>query len=229
MDWGRVNFLKNIKWGNKTIEDIKVQTNTKLIKSMSRRQTRRHGRRRVLSRRGLWALTLLLMALVFGGLLARQKLPYYIYPVDYFEIISAEAESVGLDPYLISAVIKAESNFREDALSSAGAVGLMQLMPSTAEWLAAKGGCEFELERLCEPEYNIRLGCQYLRFLLDYWQWDVCKALASYNAGQTNVARWLNEGIWDGTGENLADIPFNETQKYVDKVLRIYQEYQELY
>ena len=174
-------------------------------------------------------MTLLLAALIIGALLARQKLPYYIYPVDYFEIISAEAQSVDIDPYLVSAVIKAESNFREDAQSSAGAMGLMQLMPSTAEWLATKGGYEFEPERLYEPEYNIRLGCQYLRFLLDYWQWDVCKALASYNAGQTNVARWLNEGIWDGTGENLADIPFNETQKYVDKVLRIYQEYQELY
>ena len=162
------------------------------------------------------------MALIFGGLLARQKLPYYIYPVDYFEIISAEAASVDIDPYLVSAVIKAESNFDENAQSTAGAVGLMQLMPSTAEWLAARSGAEFEPERLCEPEYNIRLGCQYLRFLLDYWQWDVCKALASYNAGQTNVARWLNEGTWDGTGENLADIPFNETQKYVDKVLRIY-------
>ncbi len=172
---------------------------------------------------------LLMSALVLGGLLARQKLPYYIYPVDYFEIISAEAESMDIDPYLVAAVIKAESNFVEDAESKAGALGLMQLMPSTAEWLAAKGGYAYEQDRLCEPEYNIKLGCQYLRFLLDYWQWDVCKALASYNAGQTNVARWLRDGVWDGTGENLADIPFNETQKYVDKVLRIYQEYQELY
>jgi len=215
--------------GDNTIEDIKVQSNTTFIKSVGRPHVRRRGRRRVLSRQGLFLLTLLLAALIIGALLARQKLPYYIYPVDYFEIISAEAQSVDIDPYLVSAVIKAESNFREDAQSSAGAMGLMQLMPSTAEWLATKGGYEFEPERLYEPEYNIRLGCQYLRFLLDYWQWDVCKALASYNAGQTNVARWLNEGIWDGTGENLADIPFNETQKYVDKVLRIYQEYQELY
>ncbi len=215
--------------GDNTIEDIKVQSNTTFIKSVGRPRARRRGRRRVLSRQGLFLLTLLLAALIIGALLARQKLPYYIYPVDYFEIISAEAQSVDIDPYLVSAVIKAESNFREDAQSSAGAMGLMQLMPSTAEWLATKGGYEFEPERLYEPEYNIRLGCQYLRFLLDYWQWDVCKALASYNAGQTNVARWLNEGIWDGTGENLADIPFNETQKYVDKVLRIYQEYQELY
>jgi len=193
------------------------------------RPAAKRSRRRALTKQGLWLLTILLLALVLGGLLARQKLPYYIYPIDYFEIISAEAESVDIDPYLISAVIKAESNFVEDAQSPAGARGLMQLMPSTAEWLAAKGGYAYEPERLCEPEYNIRLGCQYLRFLLDYWQWDVCKALASYNAGQTNVAHWLDEGIWDGTGENLADIPFNETQKYVDKVLRIYQKYLELY
>ncbi len=189
----------------------------------------RRRKKKVLSLRGRLVCTLLLVVLLFGGLFARQQLPYYIYPVDYFDIITAEAEAVDIDPYLVSAVIKAESNFQVDAKSPAGAVGLMQLMPSTAEWLAGKGGYEFDESMLCEPEYNIRLGCQYLRFLLDYWQWDVYKAIASYNAGQTNVARWLNEGIWDGSGENLADIPFNETQNYVNKVLKIYQEYLELY
>lgn len=203
-----------------------------LYKTMSKTRNKVKHRR---SKKKLkpWArrLSLIVLLLVFVGaaFILRSILPYKLYPIDYFDIITAEARAEGLDPYLVTAVIKAESNFQPDAKSPVGAVGLMQIMPKTGEWLAARGGFDFDEEMLKEPEYNIRLGCQYLRFLLDYWQWDVYKAVASYNAGQTNVSRWLDEGTWDGSSDNLADIPFNETQNYVNKVFSIYQEYLELY
>lgn len=177
----------------------------------------------------IWTRLVPVILLVIAALVIRHQLPYYLYPNEYSAEIEAEAAVAGIDPYLVCAVIKAESNFDADAVSPVGAVGLMQIMPETGEWLAALGGLDFAADKLYQPRYNIRLGCCYLRFLLDYWQWDVCKAVASYNAGQRNVAGWLENGIWDGTSENLQDIPFEETQKYVERVFHIYQQYSSLY
>ncbi len=191
-------------------------------------KTKPQKRRRKL-RRGRLAVIILLLASALVGVFCWQKLPYYIYPTKYFSLISAEAERTAIDPYLVSAVAKVESNMQADALSSAGAVGLMQIMPETGAWLAERGGYAFVEEQLYQPQYNLRLGCDYLRYLLEYWQWDIYKAVASYNAGQSKVAAWLSEGIWDGTAANLADIPFTETRDYVQRVIKAYREYTELY
>ena len=180
-------------------------------------------------RRGRLAVVVLLLVAVLAGVLCWQRLPYYIYPTKYFTLICAEAEQAAIDPYLVCAVAKVESNMQADALSSAGAVGLMQIMPETGAWLAERGGYDFVDEQLYQPQYNLRLGCDYLRYLLEYWQWDIYKAVASYNAGQSKVASWLADGVWDGTAANLADIPFDETRDYVQRVIKAYREYTELY
>jgi soluble lytic murein transglycosylase len=203
-------------------------TTKRSTKSTAKRNGKRTAKRRVRWSSVIIAL-LIVLVLLLGGMFIKQQLPRYIYPIDYFETIASEAADVDIDPYLVCAVIKVESGFDSDAVSSAGAVGLMQVMPQTGEWLAHRGGFDFTEDMLTKPEYNIRLGCQYLRFLLDYWQGDAYKAVASYNAGQSNVAKWLAEGIWDGSSENLSDIPFDETQKYVNKVFDVYEQYQELY
>jgi len=151
------------------------------------------------------------------------------YPLLYPEYIFSYAEKYQVDPYLVAAVIRAESRFFERAESGSGARGLMQIMPDTAKWAADQLGLDFHREMLYEPEYNIRIGCWYLRQLLDTFQGNLVLVLAAYNAGQGNVRRWLKEGLWDGSLTELYRIPFTETRFYVWKVLRYYQRYQVLY
>ncbi len=188
--------------------------------------TNKKTRRRRLNLRTLLPVALLIILLV---LLWQRWLPYWLYPTEYFDEIEIAAADAGIDPYLALSVAKVESNFQPEVVSPAGAVGIMQLMPETGAWLAEKGGYEFAEDMLTEPEYNVRQGCEYLRYLLEYWDWDVCLAVASYNAGQTKVAAWLADGVWDGTLENVKQIPFDETRDYVRRVLAVYNEYHKLY
>ncbi len=127
----------------------------------------------------------------------------------YKKQISNAAKESGLRQELIAAVIHAESGFNPQAVSKKGAVGLMQLMPSTAKWCAQQTGKEYSLQMLYEPEYNVSLGAYYLAYLLDKFGSERA-ALAAYNAGEGNVRRWKEEG--------LKEIPFRETKKYVQKV-----------
>lgn len=181
-----------------------------------------------LNKRGQRVLLILLLA-AFLCLLGQKYLPYWLYPTPYYDDIIIQAERAGLDPKLVLAVAKVESNFSAEAVSPVGAIGVMQLMPNTAEWLAERNGEDFSADSLYDPVYNIKMGTEYLHFLLDYWDWDVDKAIASYNAGQSKVAEWLNNGTWDGTSANAADIPYEETRAYLRKVLDVYQRYNRLY
>ena len=173
------------------------------------------------------ALVILLLILTSVTLVA--NLPKFIYPIEYFSIINKESKKEFIDPYFVCAVIKAESGFNEDAISPVGAIGLMQIMPETGEWIAEKNDINFEVWDLQEPQFNIQIGVQYLDFLLDYWEQDLPKTIASYNAGQNKVAEWIEKEIWDGTKENISDIPYEETRNYVEKVLKYYDGYLELY
>jgi soluble lytic murein transglycosylase len=142
------------------------------------------------------------------------------YPLRYKAIVTAHAHNYRLDPALLAAVIYQESKFRPDATSSSGAVGLMQLLPSTAEGIAIHtGGTKFRASDLLDPELNIRYGCWYLRHLLDKYG-DERTALAAYNAGQENVDRWKAAG----TG-----IRFAETRAYVDRVEKLKRIYRRIY
>ncbi len=131
------------------------------------------------------------------------------YPLHYQAIVRGHSRNYRLDPALLAAVIYQESKFRAHARSSSGAVGLMQLLPSTAEGIAVHtGGTKFRVSDLDDPEINVRYGSWYLRHLLDKYG-DERTALAAYNAGQENVDRWRAEG---------KGIEFAETRHYVTRV-----------
>ena len=141
---------------------------------------------------------------------------------------SYKAAEYGLDPYLVAAVIYVESGWQTEAESPKGALGLMQLMPATAEWIAGRLGEEYDPAAICEPEVNIRYGCWYLRFLFDRFP-VTATALAAYNAGHNRVAAWLSSEEYSPDGSVLTSIPYPETEQYVGKVQRAYEKYKELY
>jgi peptidoglycan lytic transglycosylase len=134
-------------------------------------------------------------------------------------IIREQAAAKHLDPALIAGVIYAESKF-DPRPSSAGAQGLMQILPETAYYLAQlSGGSRFTASDLATPQVNIAYGAYYLRYLLDHYHGDVMLALAAYNAGITNVDAWVARAGSDGTPLTAERIPFPETREYVKRVL----------
>jgi soluble lytic murein transglycosylase len=142
------------------------------------------------------------------------------YPLRYEQIVVGHAENYRLEPQLLAAVIYQESKFDADAVSRSGAVGLMQLLPATAQGIADRtGGSGWHERDLLDPELNVRYGSWYLRHLLDKYD-DERLALAAYNAGQTNVDRWRAQG----TG-----IRFPETRRYVARVQRLKKIYARAY
>src|SRR5215217_5372156 len=147
-------------------------------------------------------------------------------PLRHEDIIRQQASDKDLDPALIAGVIFAESHFR-DQTSHAGAKGLMQLMPETADYIAQKsGGTAFVQGDLATPQVNIAYGSWYLRYLLDKYDGREALALAAYNAGQGNVDEWLAQVGARGEQFRAADhIPFPETRDYVKKVLAAREEY----
>ena len=155
--------------------------------------------------------------------LQRTEPPWYArlwYPLRYDSIVRAHARNYHLDAAFLAAVIEQESKFRPDARSSAGAIGLMQLQPATAEGIAVRtGGAKFVLSDLYDPELNIRYGAWYLHHLMEKYG-DERLALAAYNAGQRNVDRWRAEG---------EGIQFAETRAYVDRVERLRGIYRRAY
>ena len=143
------------------------------------------------------------------------------YPLEYEHLVRGHAENYDLDPALIAAVIYRESRFDPAAVSESGAIGLMQLLPETAEGIALNtGGSEFVVSDLYEPELNVRYGSFYLRRLLRKYGGDLELALAAYHAGQGNVDRWLEQG---------ERIGFAETREYVDDVLKARERYEKAY
>jgi Transglycosylase SLT domain. len=152
-----------------------------------------------------------------------------IYPTKYMDIVERYAVEYGIDPYLVLAVIKAESNFNPEAKSSKGAIGLMQIQPDTGKWIAENLGIEnYNEDLLYNPEVNIRFGCWYINNLNSEFK-DPVLVFAAYNAGRGNVQKWLNDKEYSDDGEKLKSIPFKETRDYVDKIIRNYHIFTRLY
>ena len=143
------------------------------------------------------------------------------YPVAYSDIIVKYANQNDLDPFLVMAVIKVESNFVPEA-HSGFAGGLMQLTEETAEWNAREMGVTYD--DYMDPETNIMLGCHYLRHLIDVYV-NIDTALAAYNGGMGNVNSWLKDSRYSDDGVSLKYIPFTETRNYVDKVNTSWEHY----
>lgn len=150
-----------------------------------------------------------------------------MYPLEYEDDITSSATEHGVDPYLVAAVIRSESSWDPQASSHQGAVGLMQLMPETAQDMIDKGlvdGARYSVDMLEDPAVNIEFGCAYLSYLLDYFNGVTDKAIAAYNAGMGNVDVWTQE---DDLLHNA--ITFPETQAYLVRVTMAQTRYQELY
>lgn len=142
------------------------------------------------------------------------------YPLEYESIIRTHAANHDLDPALVAAMVYVESRFDPNARSAAGAVGLLQLLPETAEGIALRtGGERFVVADLRDPEINVRYGSWYLDHLAHRYD-DLRTALAAYHAGQGNVDEWLREG---------RRIEFPETRAYVDEVTRVRHVYAKAY
>ncbi len=153
-----------------------------------------------------------------------------IYPTDYAEFVYKYSEKYDVDPLLIFSLIKAESNFNENVISSSKAMGLMQLMDSTAQQVAKNINLEYNSNTtLYNPEDNIQLGIKYFSELIEYYNQNYILALAAYNAGIGNVNNWIEKGIIKEDGSDAENIPFKETNNYVRKILNNYKIYKKLY
>ena len=171
---------------------------------------------------------ILIMALLIGILanLIIDAIYRLVYPESYQQIVEKYAKKYSVPKELIFAVIKVESNFNPNDVSSAGAMGLMQIIPSTYEWLTTKLGEEYCEENLYDPEINIKYGAYYLQYLYSrFGSWE--RAIIAYNWGETNFNEFLTtNGYTEGDYDS---IPVTETKNYVKKVMHHWKKYKELY
>ena len=152
------------------------------------------------------------------------------YPVAYTEEIQTCAAEYALDPYLVLAIMRCESSFKSDAVSSVGAIGLMQIMPDTGTWIAHKLGLDavYNEQMLYDPACSVRFGCWFLRFLTDRFEGELPHIIAAYNAGHGSVEKWLDDPAYSQNGI-LTAIPYPETERYVEKVQTALEAYRTLY
>jgi soluble lytic murein transglycosylase len=192
------------------------------------------ARRQAARRRRRTALGLLLAAMTVAGIvlalpLAQRAVNDLSLPLDYPGVIRQQAAEKHLDPALVAAVIYAETKF-DARTSSAGAQGLMQIMPETATFLAHRSGATtFTTTDLGTPQVNIAYGSYYLRYLLDEFHGNKVSALAAYNGGETNVRNWIAQARAHGYSFGIGDIPFPETRDYVQRVLQAQANYRHTY
>jgi soluble lytic murein transglycosylase len=169
------------------------------------------------------------LAVVLVIPLARRAVNELGLPLRYQDVIRQQAAEKRIDPALIAAVIYAETKF-DARTSSAGAEGLMQILPQTAEYLAHRSGATtFRVSDLGTPQVNIAYGSYYLRFLLDQYHGSTVMALAAYNGGEANVDSWVAAARARGHRFAISDIPFPETQAYVQRVLQARKDYRSTY
>ena len=195
----------------------------------SRRQLVRRRRRRL----GLALFVLLLagmgLAVATGVGPLGEAVREIVLPLRHDDIIRQQARKKGVDPNLIAAVIYEESRFR-DQTSRAGARGLMQITPATARFIARdSGGAAFTQRDLATPQINIAYGTYYLRYLLRRYDGNEGLAIAAYNAGETNVDRWVRRAGGRKGFNRFEDIPFPETRAYLENVRRSKRSYEQHY
>jgi soluble lytic murein transglycosylase len=153
-----------------------------------------------------------------------------LYPTPYKEHVLISSEKYEIDPFLIYAVMKAESKFNPHALSRKGAKGLMQMMDTTGAWIAEITQLEgYSSDQLFAPQVNIELATWYISRLLKQYDGDVEMMLMAYNAGSGNVSKWKKDIRYSEDGITIHTIPFKETKEYLKKVKRYYTMYKWLY
>ncbi len=181
-------------------------------------------------RRAVAALLILALSIGIGYAYDRVRdlIDRRIYPREYQSYVERYSAEFGVPEHIVYAVIKAESNFESNAVSIAGAVGLMQLMPDTFRWLCDRQGEQLDDGMLYDPETNIRYGVYYLSYLYtEFGLWN--SVFAAYNAGPTRVREWTADTRYADENGALTDIPFEETRVYVEKVEEAADLYAKLY
>lgn len=162
----------------------------------------------------------------------------WMYPIKYKSAIETNAETFQIDPYLIASIIRVESNYNPNKVSSRDAIGLMQLMPTTAAYTIERMSLEsVTSNQLDKPSKNIYVGTAYLNLLKQILinqlqkidgKSQIALIAVAYNAGPGKTMEWLSNETWNGTADSLADIPYGETRHYVQRVLYYYEKYKEL-
>lgn len=151
------------------------------------------------------------------------------YPFPYIDIIEKWSKEYKVNPLLVTAVMRQESRFEKKAKSTAGATGLMQVMPATAKFIAPQIKQDIKNIDLEKPEHNIMLGTWYLGHTHDQYKENSLLAIASYNAGPGNVSKWLTTLPKEDPDDFVENIPFDETKGYVRQVFGNYWNYLRLY
>ena len=141
----------------------------------------------------------------------------FSYPVKYSAQVDSVCEQFDIPKSLFYSLIKTESNFNPKAKSSAGAIGLTQVLPSTAEYICTKNNLDYSNFNLYNPDNNLYIGAMYLDYLCDRFD-NIYTALCAYNAGETVVRSWLNDTRYSYDQTSLYNIPYNETNNYINKI-----------
>lgn len=174
-----------------------------------------------LAKRGVRIFTVLAALLSCFVLYEEEELipPAVLYQPDTAirRLIEENGKRYSLSPELLQAVILTESKYNTHAVSSTGAVGVMQLMPDTAEWISEESG--LPADNLRDPAENIPLGAWYLEFLIEKYEGNLVLALAAYNAGRGNVDDWMKTYHWPKHYADMSGIPFPETREFVESVI----------
>ena len=182
----------------------------------------------MIKRRGVYFRNIILIAAVsiilITGVLnlinpTTRKIDDWLYPLMYEETVTKYAKTYNVEAALAQAVIREESKTNERALSGSGAIGLMQIMPETGEWIAEQLNDDFG--DLYEVDRNIRYGIWYLSELNNEFGGNRILALSAYNAGRGTVWDWIDEYGWNKDFDDIEAIPYTETRKYVKRVLEI--------
>ena len=193
------------------------------------------ARRRKQSRRGkrLLAVIIAFCLLCFGGWKIWQSDAVqmrFVYMWDYQQDIITYSQKNNIDPFLVAAIIKNESNFKHKAVSGVGAVGLMQIMPETGRWIAEQMGLEnYKDSDLYLTKTNIRMGCWYVGELDHEFKQNMTLVMIAYNAGRGQTREWMQENGWTYDFNDVQAIPYADTREYVAKVLHDRDKYYLLY
>ena len=185
----------------------------------------------IIRKKTIIILLIILVICIIAILNVPKRIQKIIYKKEYSEYVEKYAKEYNVDENLVYAVIKAESNFKPKAKSNKDAIGLMQIVESTAKEICKKVDIQIndrELkEKLLEPEVNINLGTKYLAILIERYQ-NIEIAITAYNAGIGTVDNWIEKDIIKADGSNIENIPYKETNNYVRKILRDYNIYTNL-
>lgn len=195
-----------------------------------RRSRRKSGFRRMLGT--LCALMLLAAVFALGIWIVVDRFDtptVTTYIVEYEDLIRKYAAENDLQPAYVASVIMAESSYRADAVSGVNAQGLMQILPDTGVWIAGKFNETYVEGCLFDPETSIRYGCWYLGWLMDRYNDDMSCASSAYHAGQGTVDQWLQNPEYSLDGKTLSKIPSDATGTYVERILKYYEKYEEVY